>query len=98
MLDVKPKRALASVHDAAQAATRAVTGHDPDSAAPRWIPHITVCYSTADQAMVPITTALGPQQQECLVQIATVSLVIQHGPERFWDWHTVGAVRLPAFA
>ena len=24
---------------------------------------VTVCYSTADQAMVPITTALGPQQQ-----------------------------------
>lgn len=44
MLDVKPKRALASVHDAVQAATRAVTGQDPDRAQ-RWIPHITVCYS-----------------------------------------------------
>ena len=33
MLDVKPKRALASVHDAVQAATRIVTGgRNPDSA------------------------------------------------------------------
>ena len=96
MLDVKPKRALASIHDAVQAATRAVTGHDPDGDSPRWIPHVTVCYSTADQAMTPIIAALGPQQRECLVQIATVSLVIQHGPERLWDWRTVGAVHLRA--
>jgi hypothetical protein len=96
MLDVKPKRALASIHDAVQAATQVVTGDDPDSVSLRWIPHITVCYSTADQAMAPIITALGPQHQECQVQIAAVSLVIQHGPERLWDWRTVGAVHLPA--
>jgi 2'-5' RNA ligase len=96
MLDVKPKRALAGVHDAVRAATRAVTGHDLDSASPRWIPHITVCYSTADQAMAPIIAALGPQQRKCRIQITTVSLVIQHGPERLWDWRTVGAVHLPA--
>ena len=46
--------------------------------------------------MAPIMAALGPQQRECQVQITTVSLVIQHGPERLWDWRTVGAVRLPA--
>jgi 2'-5' RNA ligase len=96
MLDVKPKRALTNVHDAVRAATRTVTGHDPDSPLPRWIPHITVCYSTADQAMAPIIAALGLQQRECQVQITTVSLVIQHGPERLWDWRTVGAVHLPA--
>jgi len=67
-----------------------------DGDSPRWIPHVTVCYSTAYQAMTPIIAALGPQQRECRVQIATVSLVIQHGPERLWDWRTVGAVHLPA--
>lgn len=97
MLAVKPRRALASVHDAVQAATRAVTdSHNPDGDSARWIPHITACYSTAEQAMAPIIAALGPQQRECQVQITTVSLVIQHGPERLWDWRTVGAVRLPA--
>jgi Phage integrase, N-terminal SAM-like domain len=96
MLDVKPKRALTSIYDAVQAATRAVTGHEPDGASPRWIPHITICYSTTDQAIAPIIAALGPQQRECQVQIATVSLVTQHGPERLWDWRTVGAVHPPA--
>jgi 2'-5' RNA ligase len=99
MLAVKPRRALTNVHDAAQAATRAVTdGHDPDGDAPPWIPHITVCYSTANQDMAPITAALGPQQRECQIQISTVSLVIQHGPERLWNWHTVGAVGLQSAA
>jgi 2'-5' RNA ligase len=97
MLAVKPKRALASIHDAVQSATQAVTGsHGPDDDSPRWIPHITVCYSTAEQAMAPIIAALGPQRRECQIQISTVSLVIQHGPERLWDWRTVGAVYLPA--
>lgn len=97
MFDVKPKRALASIHDAVQAATRTVTdGRDLDSTSPRWVPHVTVCYSIADQAMAPIIAALGPGQRECQIQISTVSLVIQHGPERFWDWRTVGAVYLRA--
>jgi 2'-5' RNA ligase len=97
MLAVKPRRALSSIHDAVQAATRAAAGsHDPEDGAPRWIPHITICYSTADQAMAPIIAALGTQHQESQIQISTVSLVIQHGPERLWDWRTVGAIRLPA--
>jgi 2'-5' RNA ligase len=97
MLAVKPKRALASVHDAVQAATRAVTGgHDPDGDPAHWTPHITICYSTEQQATAPIITALGPQSRECQVQISTVSLVIQHGPERLWDWRTIGTVHLPA--
>jgi 2'-5' RNA ligase len=96
MLAVKPRRALASIHDAVQAATRAVTGsHDPGSDPPPWVPHITVCYSTAEQATAPIIAALGPHTRECQIQISTVSLVIQHGPERLWDWRTVGAVHLP---
>ncbi len=97
MFDVKPKRALASIHDAVQAATRTVTdGRDPDSTSPRWIPHVTVCYSTAEQAMAPIITALGPDHRECQIQISTVSLIIQRGPERLWDWRAIGAVHLPA--
>lgn len=97
MLAVKPRRALASVHDAVQAATRTVTSsHNPDGDSAPWIPHITICYSTAEQATAPIMAALGPQQPECQVQVTTLSLVIQHGPERLWDWRTVGAVHLPA--
>jgi 2'-5' RNA ligase len=95
MLDVKPKRALTSVHEAVRAATRAVTGDQgPDGTPPRWIPHVTVCYSTAEQATAPILAALGPQQRQCQIQISTVSLIIQDGPERLWDWRTAGAVHL----
>lgn len=99
MLAVKPRQALASIHDAVKTATRAVTGnHDPEDDMPCWIPHITICYSTAEQATAPIIAALGPQARECQIQVSTVSLVIQHGPERLWDWRTVGAVKLPASA
>jgi 2'-5' RNA ligase len=97
MLAVRPRRALASIYDAAQAATRAVTGsHNPDSDPAPWIPHITICYSTAEQAMAPIIGALGSEHRESRIQINTVSLVIQHGHERLWDWRTVGSVRLLA--
>ena len=99
VLLVKPKRAFAGIYQAVQAATRAVRGsHDPHGTPPSWIPHITVCYSTADQPMAPIVTALATQQRECRIQITTVSLVIQHGPERLWDWRTVGAAHLRASA
>jgi 2'-5' RNA ligase len=64
MLAVKPRQALASIHDAVQAATRAVTGsHDPGSDPPPWVPHITVCYSTAEQATAPIIAALGAARE-----------------------------------
>ena len=73
-------------------------GQDPGGDSPRWIPHITLCYSTAEQAMAPIIAAIGPQPRECQIHISTVSLVIQNGPERLWSWRTVGAVRLPTSA
>jgi len=44
--------------------------------------------------MAPIVAALGPQQGRCQIQISTVSLVIQNGPERLWDWHTAGTIHL----
>ena len=97
MLAVKPKRALAGIHDAVHAATRAVTGsHDPDGDSPPWIPHISLCCSTAEQAMAPDHRDSRAAARECQIQISTVSLVIQHGPAQLWDWRAVGAVYLPA--
>jgi 2'-5' RNA ligase len=99
MLAVKSKRALTPIHDAVQAATRIVAGgQELRHTSPRWVPHVTVCYSTSDQAMAPIVAALGTHPGECQIQISTVSLIIQDGPERLWDWHTVGTVRLPTLA
>ncbi len=97
MLAVKPTQALAAVRQAVQAATRTVAGdHEPTSAPPGWVPHITICYSTADQATEPIIKAIGQPAQGREIQVSTVSLVVQHGPERLWDWHTVDTIRLTA--
>lgn len=97
ILEVKPTQALQAVRDAVQAATGSVTGgHNLGGISPRWLPHVTVCYSTAEQAMAPIMAAIGTRQRQCRIQVATVSLVIQYGPERLWDWRTVGAVHFPA--
>lgn len=97
MLAVKPARALTPVYDAVQTATQTVTGrHDTASNSSRWTPHVTVCYSTSVQPAQPIIAALGPRMASREIHVSAVSLVIQHGPERLWDWQTVGTVRLPA--
>jgi hypothetical protein len=97
MLAVKPTRALAAIREAVQAATRTVAGdHRPTGAHPGWIPHITICYGTADQDTEPIIKAIGQPAQRCRIQVSTVSLVIQRGPERLWDWHAVDDIRLTA--
>ncbi len=97
MLAVKPARALRPVYHAVQAATQTATGrHDTASSSTCWTPHVTICYSTSVQAAQPIIAALGPRLPGREIHINAVSLVIQHGPERLWDWQTVGTVRLPA--
>ena len=96
MLAVKPARALTPVRDAVQAATQLVTSKSPDADTSRWTPHVTISYSTSAKAADPIITALGPQLPGCEIKVSAVSLVIQHGPERRWDWQTIGTVHLPA--
>ena len=64
--------------------------HAPDGQPARWRPHITICYSTSSQPAKPIIDALGTRLPECDIDINALSLVIQHGPERAWDWSTRG--------
>lgn len=94
MLAVDPAEAFAPVLDAVRAATREVTGTDGQSAhqAP-WYPHITVCYSTSRQPAAPIISALGRELSAAAAQLRDVSLVVQQGPERLWDWHPAATVR-----
>lgn len=97
MLAVKPARALSALREAVQAATQDVTGSQQAASTPqRWIPHITICYSTAEQGTGPIVAALGTQPQDCQIKISAINLVVQYGPERLWDWRTVDTVRLNA--
>jgi hypothetical protein len=60
------------------------------------MPHVTICYSTASQPAAPIIDALGLELPSRQIQISELSLVVQHGPERDWNWTTIGTVRLPA--
>lgn len=92
-----PAQALAPVREAAQRATRAVTGRDGcyDRSSPLWIPHVTLCYSTSEQPAAPVIEALGKDIPGCRVPVDTLSLVVQRGAEWLWQWTPVGAVTFP---
>jgi 2'-5' RNA ligase len=95
-LGVSPASALTPVLAAAQAATLEVTGtsgsaEDVASALP---PHLTVCYSTGEQAAAPVIAELGKAIPACEVTIDRLSLVVQNGPEQLWDWRVAGTARL----
>jgi 2'-5' RNA ligase len=96
VLQVQPDHALDPIHEAAQSATSAVIGENgvTATATPSWMPHITLCYSTARQPAEPVISALGKRLPSCEITVDALSLVIQRGPERLWDWHHVGTVRL----
>lgn len=92
MLGVEPAENLRPIRDAVETVTREVTGHEGYTEGPAtWTPHVTIAYSTADQPAAPLIEALGKQLDPCQITIDSVSLVIQHGPERVWDWQPVGA-------
>jgi len=90
--------ALDPIHQAVRQATLAVTGQVGSVTGPagRWTPHITISYSTGRQPMAPIAVALGREVPECDVTVRAVSLVIQWGAERLWNWEPVGTVTLGA--
>jgi 2'-5' RNA ligase len=95
-LDVYPQEALAPIRQAALNATRTITGRDSkvsDCKQP-WKPHVTLCYSTGRQPAEPIIAALGRELPACEVSVQSLSLVVQRGPERLWDWHHIGTARL----
>jgi 2'-5' RNA ligase len=94
MLAATPPAALTPVREAALTATREVTGTDGQAENKPWTPHITICYSTSRQPAGPIIAALGRDLPQRRFQVSAVSLVLQQGPERLWDWHPVATVRL----
>lgn len=96
MLRVDPKDALLPILGAAQVATQSVTGKSGmiiGEASSR-VPHVTVSYSTAQQPAGPIISALGKALTPRTVVVDSMSLVIQWGSERLWDWELVGTVQL----
>jgi hypothetical protein len=96
MLGFTPEGTLDPIHHAVRQATLAVTGHISSATGPadRWTPHITISYSTGRQRIAPIADALGREVRGCDITVRAVSLVIQWGPERLWNWQPVGTARL----
>jgi 2'-5' RNA ligase len=97
-LAVTPALALSPIREAAVAATEQVGITASDR--PDWTPHVTLCYSTANQPALPIIEVLGKSFPGRGISVSCLSLVIQDGPERDWTWTTVGTIRLqvPALA
>jgi 2'-5' RNA ligase len=101
MVAVTPRHTLRPILDAARAATRDVTGRDGvvnGGSGSDWTPHITICYSTGRQPAEPIIAALGKSLPKSEITVDALSLVVQRGAERLWDWHPVGTVRLATAA
>ncbi|WP_395110602.1 2'-5' RNA ligase family protein [Actinomadura sp. SCN-SB] len=96
MLGIEPDGALDPIFNAARTSTQTVLGWDgvTTSGQGNWIPHMTLCYSTAKQAAKPLIATVGLNVPECHVTIRALTLVVQWGPERDWNWHKVGAAPL----
>lgn len=93
VLSASPRSALAPVLTAARDATREVLGTDPGNGR-EWVPHMTLCYSTAEQPAAPVIAELGKTLPAREVTINEMSLVVQEGPEDQWNWRVIGSARL----
>jgi 2'-5' RNA ligase len=93
-LDAGPDGALDEAAAAIREAARSTPGVPGDATDASWHPHVTVAYSTGDQAAGPIIAALGRELPNCQIIIDSVSLVAQHGPERAWDWRPLAHLPL----
>jgi hypothetical protein len=94
-LEVGPGGVLDPVRAAILAAAAAAGLGSAPEAEP-WVPHVTVAYSTEDQADAPIVAALGRELPAAQITIDTVSLVAEHGPERDWAWQPLVTIPLRA--
>jgi len=94
VLGVRPDDALDPVYSAVQAATRVAAGSNEAMEHQLWRPHVTLAYSTSVQAAGPIVSALGRKLPGCEITIDHISLVVQEGAEREWNWRSVGKVTL----
>ena len=94
-LSVSPGSALAPVLSAARTATHEVLGANAGvGEEEEWLPHLTLCYSTADQPAAPVIAELGKTIPACEATIDEVSLVVQDGSEDQWNWRVAGRARL----
>jgi 2'-5' RNA ligase len=99
MLGVSSASALEPIRNAAATATNtAASDRRAENDVANWTPHVTICYSISHQPAAPLIAALGENLPGCEVQVNALSLVIQRGPERSWDWSTAATIHLASTA
>jgi 2'-5' RNA ligase len=91
-IGVRPKGALDPVHNAVWQATCNAIGSERILNDQPWNPHFTVAYSTTAQPASPIIGTLGRELPDCEATISSISLVIQEGAERLWNWRSIAEV------
>lgn len=95
MVAVEPRKPLIPLLAAAANATSEITDLKVSPARREaWTPHVTIAYSIAEQEAAPIAKALTRSIRLRKTIIEKMSLVIQWGPERAWDWEIVGEVHI----
>jgi 2'-5' RNA ligase len=94
VLGLKPTGALDPVFKAVRDATYSATGRSETTDDGSWNPHVTLAYSTVAQSASPIVHALGRELPRREVTVTHVSLIVQKGPERLWDWSPVEEIPL----
>jgi 2'-5' RNA ligase len=91
---VDPKAALQPLFETLKEVTIEATGeaglHEPKT----WTPHVTFCYSTGYQPAQPLIDALGRELPPCDAIVNAVTLIVQVGAERRWNWHPIAQVPL----
>lgn len=94
MLAVAPAPPLRELREQVRIASASAFHSLQASPSDDWIPHLTIAYSTAGQPAAPIIDGVGTGVPDRRFTIDTMSLVVQWGPERSWDWRTAGHVQL----
>ena len=95
MLAVEPREPLLPILTAVADATEEIADLQvSENRRSAWTPHTTVAYSVSEQDVEPIEAALGRSVQQRTILIDTVTLVVQWGPERAWDWEPIGQVHV----
>lgn len=94
MLAVEPADQLRALQDRVRSATASALGRTDTST--KWVPHVTVAYSTAGHPADRIVSALDTSVSSGYFPVDHLSLVVQWGPERQWNWDEVGTVKLLA--
>jgi 2'-5' RNA ligase len=93
-LGVGPADALDATALAVRKAAASTLALSADVTTSLRAPHVTVAYSTQDQAADPIIASLGRELPECPVTIDTIYLIAQHGAERAWNWQPIATIAI----